>query len=67
MMVHSNNLTMMVHFNNGVPFHDERGSFWVVFEGRQPDIYNSWPKAKYQINCVSGNCHKKSLSLYEGC
>lgn len=46
-------------------FQDQRGPFWVVFEGRQPGIYDSWPKAKYQVNGFSGSCHKKFPTLYE--
>lgn len=38
---------------------------WVVFEGHQPDIYYSWPKAKYQMNSVSESCRKKFSTLYE--
>lgn len=42
-----------------------RGSFWVVFKGRQLGIYNSWPKGKYQVNNVSENYHKKFSTPYE--
>lgn len=44
---------------------DQKGPFWVVYEGREPGVYDSWPKAKYQVNGVSGSCHKKFSTLYE--
>lgn len=44
---------------------DQRGPFWIVFEGWEPGIYDAWPKPKYQVNGISRSCHKKTSTLYE--
>lgn len=46
----------------GSPY-DQTGPFWVVYEDRESGIYDSWPKAKYQVKGVSGSYHKNYLIL----
>ena len=36
----------------------EKGKKYVVYEGREPGIYDSWPECKQQVDRFSGNCHK---------
>lgn len=36
-----------------------------MHEGREPGMYDSWRKAKYQVNGVAGSCNKRFSTLYE--
>lgn len=33
-------------------------TYYVVFEGRVPGIYEEWEDCKYQVHKFSGNCYK---------
>ncbi|KAJ8644989.1 hypothetical protein MRB53_006737 [Persea americana] len=37
---------------------EERGKKYVVYEGRKPGIYDSWPECKQQVDGFSRNRHK---------
>lgn len=36
--------------------------YHVVFEGREPGVYESWPECHRQVDRYSGNCHKSYKS-----
>ncbi|MBO8589784.1 RNase H1/viroplasmin domain-containing protein, partial [Staphylococcus aureus] len=32
--------------------------YYVVYNGREPGIYNSWPECHQQVDRYSSNCHR---------
>ena len=38
-------------------------TFWVVFVGHRPGIYNNWEEAQVQVNGYSGSLMKKYNTL----
>lgn len=55
-------LLCIMHVFNFCQEHE--GLFWVVYEGLQPGIYDSWPKTASQVNGVSGSSHKKFATFF---
>lgn len=39
--------------------------YYVAFDGREPGVYDSWPKCHDQVNRYSGACHKSYKSYEE--
>ena len=40
-------------------------SCYVVFKGRKPSIYNSWPECQKQVNKFKGNAYQSYKSLLD--
>lgn len=60
-----NALNVHVIMSYGCEIAIKQDHFWVVYNERKPGIFDSWPRAKYQVNGVAKSCHKKFSMLYE--